>query len=265
MGYLAFAGASLQRLIRSEEFYRQVLLSRQLLRVTTRQMISDFSFSMLTFCGLDNREMLPPNPPRHRGQDLVFGQILLRCFEAVVSGHVPLALGHDPVPSRRFWPGEITRSAAGVDLCRLLIETVGACEFQSGEFTAGQRLQALGRHFLGIAALPEESLAEFFKKRLYESNRRFRQQIMDRVESLPAMGEAFAADVARYFQNLRAGEIRETYWIPLDLWSIDGAGSAIRGLRENLASFGRLLDVWPATFQAAKLLRQDGVRLSVPV
>ena len=265
MGYLAFTGASLQRLIHSEEFYRHVITSRQLLRVTTREMISDFSFSMLTFCGLDNREMLPPNPPRQRGQDLVFGQILLRCFEAALSGHVPLALGHEPVPSRRFWPGEITRSAGGVDLCRLLIETVGDCEFQSGEITADQRLQALGRHFLGIAALPDKSLAEFFKKRLYESNRRFRQQIMARMESLPVMGEAYAADVARYFQNLCAGEIRETYWIPLDLWSIDGAGSAIRRLRENLVDFGRLLGVWPATFHAAKLLRQDGVRLSVPV
>jgi len=265
MGYLAFAGASLQRLINSEEFYRQVILSRQLLRVTTCEMISDFSFSMLTFCGLDNREMLPPNPPRQRGQDLVFGQILLRCFEGAVSGHVPLALGHEPVPSRRFWPGEITRSAAGVDLCRLLIETVGGCEFQTDEITAGQRVQALGRHFFRIAGLSDKSLAEFFKKRLYESNRRFRQQFMARVESLRPLGGAYAADVARYFQNLRAAELRETYWIPLDLWSIDGAGSAVRRLRENLVDFGRLLDVWPATFQAAKLLRRDGVRLSVPI
>ena len=105
MGYLAFTGASLQRLIHSEEFYRHVITSRQLLRVTTREMISDFSFSMLTFCGLDNREMLPPNPPRQRGQDLVFGQILLRCFEAALSGHVPLALGQQPVPSRQVLAG----------------------------------------------------------------------------------------------------------------------------------------------------------------
>jgi hypothetical protein len=152
-----------------------------------------------------------------------------------------------------------------VDLCRLLIETVGSCEFQTDEITAGQRVQALGRHFLRIAGLSDKSLAEFFKKRLYESNRRFRQQIMARVESLCAVGGAYAGDVARYFQNLRAAELREAYWIPLDLWSIDGAGSAVRRLRENLTDFGRLLDVWPATFQAAKLLRRDGVRLSVPI
>jgi hypothetical protein len=265
MGYLALAGASLQRLISSEELYQQAILSRQLLRVTTCKMISDFSFSMLMFCGLDNREMLPPNPPRQRGQDLVFGQVLLRCFDEAVSGHVPVALGHEPIPSRRFWPGEITRSAAGVDLCRLLIETVGGCEFQTDESTAGQRVQALGRHFLRIAALPDKSLAELFKKRLYESNRRFRQRIMARVESLRSQGGAYAADVARYFNKLQASEVRENYWIPLDLWSVNGAASAVRQLRENLTEFGQLLDVWPGIFEAAKTLRRDGVRLSVPV
>jgi hypothetical protein len=265
MGYLAFCGPSLQRLVSSEEFYQQAILSRRLLRVATGDAISDFTFSMLTFCGLDNREILPPNPPRQRGQDLIFGQTLARCFHGAVSGHVPLALGHEPIPSRRFWPGEITRSAAGVDLCRLLVEIVRDCEFQIDEVTAGQRVEALGIHFLRIAELPDESLAEFFKERLYESNRRFGQKIIARAQSLPGMGRSYAADVVGYFQKLEAAEAREDYWIPLDLWSIDGAASAIRKLRENLTEFGRFLAVWPATFQAAKLLRGEGVRLSVPV
>jgi hypothetical protein len=265
MGYLAFAGASLQRLIRSEEFYQQAILSRQLLRVTTCKTISDFSFSMLTFCGLDNREMLPPNPPRQRGQDLVFGQILLKCFEGIVSGHIPIALGHDPVPPRRFWPGEMIRSAAGVDLCRLLIEAIGDCEFRSGEDTAGERLQALGRHFLSIGSLPVKSLAELFKKRLFESNRRFRQRLMTRVDSLRSSGLAYAADVDRYFNKLQKSEAREDYWIPLDLWSVNRAASAVQQLREDLTEFGQLLHIWPGIFEAAKSLRRDGVRLSVAV
>jgi hypothetical protein len=265
MGYLAFVGASLQRLISSENLYQQAILSRQLLRVTTSEMLSDFSFSMLTFCGLDTCEMLPPNPPKQRGQDLVFGQILLRCFAHAVSGHIPWALGHEPIPLRRFWPGEITRSAAGVDLCRLIIEVVRDCEFHTGEITADQRLQALGRHFRRIGRLPDRVLAEFFKQRLYESNRHFAQKMIPRIESLPGSASSYAADVNRYFQKLRASEVRESYWIPLDLWSADGAASAVRQLRKNLNDFGRLLHVWPRTFEAAKLLRRDGVRLSVPV
>ena len=74
-------------------------------------MLSDASFSMLTFWGLDNRDLLPPNVPLNRGQDLVFGQLLWKCFGNAVFGHVPLAVVHDPVPPRRFWDGEILRSA----------------------------------------------------------------------------------------------------------------------------------------------------------
>lgn len=265
MGYLGFSGASLQRLTRSDGFYRQAILSRQLLRVAACERIADFSFSMLTFCAMDNREILPPNAPRQRGQDLVFGQTLLKCIKRAAAGHVPFALGHDPLPRRRFWPGEITRSAAGVDLCRLFIETVWDCEFPAGEFTENQRMQALGRHFLRIAGLAETSLAEFFRRRLHESNGRFRQQINDRVESLAGAGGLYAADVARFFEKLRAAERREDYWVPLDLWSIDGAESAVRRLRENLTDFGRLLDGWPTIYEAAKSLRQNGVRLSLPV
>jgi hypothetical protein len=265
MGYLAFTGASLQRLISSESHYRQAILSRQLLRATTSEMLSDFSFSMLTFCGLDNCEMLPPNPPKQRGQDLVFGQILQRCFPGAVSGHVPVALAHEPIPSRRFWPGEITRSAAGVDLCRLIIEMVRDCEFRSRDLTAGQRLRALGQHFLHVAGLQDQSLAEFCARRLRESNKHFARQITARMESLPGQAGFYAADVDRYFEKLRASEVREDYWIPLDLWSVRGAASAVRQMRENLTAFGRLLDAWPVIFEAAKRLRREGVRLSVLV
>src|SRR3712207_4913200 len=122
MGYLAFAGSSLARLTSSEDMYQRSIQSRQLLRATACPVIADATFSMWTFWGLDHRELLPPNLPTNRGQDIVFGQMLWRCFRDAVFGHVPLALLHDPARPRRFWPGEITRSAAGVDLCRLLVE-----------------------------------------------------------------------------------------------------------------------------------------------
>jgi hypothetical protein len=264
MGYLALGGASLQRLIGSQETYQRAILSRQLLRATTSEVLADFAFSMLTFCGLDTREMLPPNPPQQRGQDLVFGQIMSRCFSEAVSGHIPVALGHEPVSPRRFWPGEMARSAAGVDLCRLMLEAVSACEFHSREITAGQRLRALGDHLIRIGRLPGESLAVFFQHRLHDSNRRFAQNVIARSERFP-MATGYVADVKRYFDKLRAAEMRDDYWIPLDLWSIEGAVGAMRRLRENLVGFGRLLDAWPEIFDAAQALRREGVRLSVPV
>jgi hypothetical protein len=110
-----------------------------------------------------------------------------------------------------------------------------------------------------------KSLAELFKKRLFESNRRFRQRLMTRVDSLRSSGLAYAADVDRYFNKLQKSEAREDYWIPLDLWSVNRAASAVQQLRQDLTEFGQLLHIWPGIFEAAKSLRRDGVRVSVAV
>lgn len=264
VGYLAFEGPSLERLIHSEEFYRRAILSRQVLRVTNSPVVSDVSFSMLTFLGLDNRELLPPNIPNHRGQDLVFGQVLWKCLNQAVVGHVPLALVHDPDPPRRFWPGETSRSAAGIDLCRLVIEAIKLCEFQDQVATPALRLKALGQHLVELAKLSDRVLGEKLMQRLHVSNRLFEVKLKERAQQVAERHDFYADDVARYFTKLKTAEAREDYWIPLDVFSIDGSGTEGR-VRQALRQFGELLDAWPAIVEAAKTLRRNGLRISRPV
>ncbi len=264
MGYLAFSGESLERLTASEDFYRQATQSRQILRATSSPVLGDCSFSMLTFCGLDNCELLPPNPPTHRGQDLIFGQILWKCFDDSLFGHVPLALVHDPIPSRKFWPGEITRSAAGVDLCRVMLETIKLCPFV-GCPTPEERLKRLGQHLQQLAGLPGMALGEQLMECLRESNRRFALSLAER--SAPYMKRApyYANDVKVFFDKLKTAEEGAHYWIPLDLCGVDGFVAAEPRLRRTLTQFGTLLEHWPAIVDGAKLLRDRGIRVSVPV
>ena len=264
MGYLAFDGPSLERLIHSEEFYRRAILSRQVLRVTNGPVVSDVSFSMLTFWGLDNRELLPPYLPSHRGQDLVFGQVLWKCFNQAVVGHVPLALVHHPDPPRRFWPGEMSRSATGVDLCRLVIEALKLCRLQGPAATPALRLKALARHLAGLAELSDRVLGEQLRERLHESNRLFEGKLKERAQPTIRRRGFYADDVARYFAKLKTAETREDYWIPLDMFSIDGSGAEGR-IRRALRQFGELLDAWPSIVEAAKALRRNGLRVSRPV
>jgi hypothetical protein len=265
MGYLAFSGESLERLTASEDFYRQATQSRQLLRATSGPVLGDASFSMLTFWGLDNRELLPPNPPTHRGQDLIFGQILWKCFGDSLFGHVPMALIHDPIPSRKFWPGEMTRSAAGVDLCRVMLETIKLCPFVGCPNTPEDRLKILGQHLRHLGGLPGEALGEQLMECLRESNRRFTCSLTDR--SAPYMHHApyYANDVMRFFDKLKKAEESAQYWIPLDLWGVDGFVAAEPRLRRTLDQFGTLLEYWPTLVNGARLLRDCGIRVSVPV
>jgi hypothetical protein len=262
MGYLAFRDSSLERLTASEHHYREVTLSRQMLRVSTGPILSDLSFSMLTFWGFDNRDLLPPNLPTHRGQDLIFGQTLWRCFDTAIAGHIPVALVHDPVPARRFWRGEMQRSAVGIDLCRLVIEAIKLCKRNDAASTPQRRLQILGDHFKQLAELPTAALAASITERLYESNRLLEHTISERARTLTERAPYYADDVNRYVAALKEAQRRQQYWLPLDLFLPGGAAQAEKKVRSTFMKFGALLDHWPVIVEAAKLLRQDGVRLS---
>lgn len=265
MGYLALAGSSLERLTRAEEFYQQALQSRQLLRVTAGPYLADASFSMLTFCGLDNRELLPPNLPTHRGQDLIFGQILWTCFTDSLFGHLPFALVHDPLPPRRFWPGEITRSASGVDLCRLLIEAMKLLPEQAARANPAERLSTLGTHLIQLAKLPPKTLGGKLIAALRSSNQQFKHAVMGRGAALMTQAPYYANDITRFFDKQKQAEGYEHYWIPLDLCGVDGFAAAESRLRRMLEMFGALLEHWPTIVRAARSLRELKIRVSVAV
>jgi hypothetical protein len=264
MGFLAFDNASLERLISSEQNYRQALRSRQILRITSSPVISDATFSMLTFWGLDNRDLLPPNVPVNRGQDLVFGQLLWKCFNKAVFGHVPLALIHDPVPPRRFWDGEILRSAVGVDLCRLMIEAISLCEIGNPTSSPRERLKVIGQHLICLADQPGGALGERLLERLQVSNRRFVLETIEKASQV-AGKHHYVRDVFGYCEKVKAAQYQQDYWVPLDLRLNRSTLKSEERTRTVLRQFGELLVEWPAIVKGAMQLRQAGIRLSVPL
>jgi len=265
MGYLALAGSSLERLTRAEEIYQQALQSRQLLRMTAGPFLADASFCMLTFCGLDNRELLPPNLPTHRGQDLIFGQTLWTCFTDSLFGHLPFALVHDPLPPRKFWPGEITRSASGVDFCRLLIEAMKLLPEQDARANPAARLSKLGAHLSQLAKLPTQTLGAKLMTALRASNQHFKRVVMGRGAALMKQAPYYFDDITRFFDKQNQAEGNEHYWIPLDLCGVDGFAAAESRLRRNLKMFGALLADWPTIVRCARTLRELRIRVSVAV
>jgi hypothetical protein len=176
-----------------------------------------------------------------------------------------MALIHDPIPSRKFWPGEMTRSAAGVDLCRVMLETIKLCPFVGCPNTPEDRLKRLGEHLRHLGGLPGEALGEQLMECLRVSNRRFARSLTER--SAPYMDHApyYANDVKRFFDKLKKAEESAHYWIPLDLWGVDGFVAGEPRLRRTLDQFGTLLEYWPAIVNGARLLRDRGIRVSVPV
>jgi acyl carrier protein len=265
MGYLLFEGKSHERLVQSEAAYRAACMSREQLRVVPCPTVSDGACVMGTFMAFDNRDLLPPHPPVGRGTDLTFGVALWKCFEGGYFGHVPYALLHSPLESRRFWPGEIFRGASGYDVDKLLIDCMTSHEFGPTEDSDKQRLRALGKHLMELGSMPLEEFEAFVRVQIEHTAGLFISRMEDQLGACARRPKFWADDVEKYVNALRKSILREDYFVPLDLM-LERDLSSARKLSQLLVSkFGQLLYWWPDIVAAAKMLkaREQGLACRV--
>src|SRR5690606_37834899 len=69
-------GMSYQHFIKTEDSYRSMLESRQILRTPAYLTVTPGGFCQSTALAFDNRELLPPFPPVLRGEDWIFSKLL---------------------------------------------------------------------------------------------------------------------------------------------------------------------------------------------
>lgn len=261
MGYLLLAEKSHRRLVESESSYRMALTSREILRCVNRRTITDDSFGMTTFVGLDNRDLLPPFLPVRRGQDLIFTKMVWECFSEGVFGHLPWALLHEPVEVRKFWPGEIFRTASGFDTAKLMIECVKSCEFGRGG-NASEKLRILGRHLCELGNLPAGEFEEFIRLQTWRSSQGFIGLAEERLQSCGDAPKFWANDVRKYLDLLCKSLTTEEYFVPLDLLQGRNINDARQLAQSLVYKFGQLVLWWPEIVTTAKDLRSKGVRLA---
>jgi FkbH-like protein len=265
MGYLAMRGPSLQRLCASPAGYGATVTSREVVRVVDRLHVGDPSFSMMGFAGLDNRWLLPPFCPIGRGEDNVFGAVLAASTPGARVGHLPWVLVHAPIEPRRFWTGEMARTAGSTDLGRILVELVRSCDIEPGLSDPAARLRALGAYLVELATRPRPDFEAVVRARLAAAN----QALATWLEAgLTAAGDApsfWAEDVRRYLAGLSGAAAREDYPVALDL--ADGASLDEARARTQyvVRRFGELLLYWPALVEEARALRARGIRPAVQV
>jgi hypothetical protein len=254
LGSLMVEGDSHDRLVRSKEAYLAALGTRTILRVARAPSVSD-TYSTTTFLGLDNRDLLPPFLPVQRGQDLIFGRMLWRCFEHACFGHLPTALLHLPVEPRRFSSAEVIRSAAGYDLAKLIVDCILECPLRRGEGNGRDRLCALGEHLSELGALPSSEFDRRVRVQAERTTSAFAGWMIAHLEARDGLPAFWANDVRRYVEALRAAVAGEHYCIPLDLL----AGSTLQRARATaqrvVLEFGRLCSAWPALVEGSRHLR----------
>jgi len=257
MGCLLLESNSHQRLTCCETDYRKGCISREVLRLAKRLTISDATFSMSTFMGLDHRALLPPYFPVQRGQDILFGMTVWQCFKSSYFAHLPVALLHTPVEQRHFWPDEIFRTASGSDTAKLMVYCLRTFQ-QTNHADDIKNLQALGQHLMDLGSMSLSDFIYFFQVQA-KHHGHLLIELMERRLSEEEESPAFwANDIKKYMQQLQQAFIKPNYWLPLDLMSgrtID----EVQILSQKLVyQFGQLLYWWPTLVGVTKELYLQG-------
>jgi hypothetical protein len=140
---------SLAQLARSNSDWASTLTSRETLRVSDTYCVSNRADLMMTTAfAVDNRVLLPPFLPVGRGSDMLFGRMLPLIHGNSGFGHLPWAVIHSPVTTRRFWEGEFTRSAGITDITTMLYATLPT---PPTEMSGPEALVSIGRSLTELA------------------------------------------------------------------------------------------------------------------
>lgn len=265
MGFMLMEGSSHTRLTHTEDDYRRFCTSREILRVTPTATLCDASFSMTTFFGMDNREMLPPHFPLGRASDMLFGWTTWHSLPHSLVGHAPWSLRHAPADQRKFNEGEILRTASAFDLGKVLFACMEAHQWSAINDNPAERLNQLGIFLMDLGRLSPDAFDDFMRVAALQYNSRFATMIEERLDTSKATPDYWAKELKQFHTLLRKSELRDDYWVPLDLASAVSMSAAKELTPKYIFQFGELLCWWPAMRDAAQSLKSKGRNLGAPV
>lgn len=249
--YLLFVGKSLRRFVEDPAAYQKAILSRQIVRVADRFIITRRTTNTPgLFTGLDGREFLPPYVPVGRGEDLVYWNLLDQTLPTLAFGFLPWSLLHLPVDKRTFWPGEIGRSASGVSLDVFLSVLIRSWKGESTS-SAETNLRKLGERLCEIGRLPPR---EFDRLALAEAQKEMKMFIAAmeaKLEEFRAANSHWRADQERFIETARHTAENHNISIPLDVLfgrSVDQARVLVQRL---VLRIGELFYWWPQIVASA--------------
>jgi len=263
-GYLTSRGDFRARLVESEETYGMAVTSREVLQAVRAPTVSDGFWCMSYAMGLDNRNLLPPFFPVKRNSDGVFGALLRRCFPQSLTGHVPIAVLHEPPEVRQFPRDQVWRDGALFEVADLLFRIMGDFDFGPVSDPA-RRLRMLGRYIAEAGSADLEAFEEFVRFRLWGLARSRTQGILETLKRHEFQPSYWADDCRRHIEAYTNAITQPDYVIPQDLLDGRSPEEARRLSQRLVRRFGELLAAWPDIVEAAKSLRARGIRAALAV
>lgn len=227
--YLA-GGAERKRVM---EDWPALSRTREIMQAYDTMVVTRDPFLRTVSFGYDNRYELPPFMPRGRGECGVFGHLLVQAHPKACIGHIPWAIHH--VPVARF----------GYHACPV----IGVPE------VIGAMVESIGRQPLGIIG---HELCAFDDLSMQEA-REFIRVCQER--SVASLRTALEARLREYDEP--EAWVSDTCALLLELHNAPAVTDDLAiELKREVAAFGRLLQIWPTVYSAARALLERGVRVS---
>ena len=260
--YLHQTGPSLKRLTATDDAYVRARTSRINARfVQHTTVVRRLPGFMCTFYGLDTSTLVLPYVPCAMGNDTLYPRLHGICFPEDAYAFSPLALRHEPVDARHFWPGEVLRGASGIDfsfLVAALVEPLwsGASDYRAPTRSRAERVRALGDFLVDLGELPLDEFWSLAQDRV----RAYATEELDRQQATLAAhrtaAKTWRRDLSAYVELRERAMGGIDFAVPLDLSMGEGVEAARKLAREFVLAFGELVAAWPDIVAAANTLNQ---------
>ncbi len=252
--HLFSRGAQLDRLLQSEDHYRQSFESREILKVASSTTLVPAQVCMSTFYGADNREPLPPFLPMYRDCDSVFGFMNSLIQPDHYYAHLPLAHLHDPPEQRRYFGVEssVNEWLAASTIVILALKTFKPVTPSLGRV---EGLKRVGQMLIDLGSLPFGD----YQGLVLNWRKQERAEECGSLELALAAGRSGPAFWKRDIEKLRELS-RDLLTKPLALApppmvKTMGQIEAERFVQLTIKKFGQLVFWWPEMHQTFKSLQ----------
>lgn len=256
-----------EQLAAGEERYRRLSLSREIFRAPGHLSIGDEGYCGSAALAYDNQSILPPFMPVLRGEDIVFGKILVACFGPSLIGYLPWAILHAPLESRSNSAEDIAQAGHSTSYHQILhslVDIFPGAEFERDET---ELLRRLGSHLCDLGKLPVQEFEEILRTRQWIRLTRRIEYLEKQLRYCPLTPAGWRDDIRTHLQvihnKLTPEGLRQSLLI---------RECTLHTFEERLAlaqrltrSFGNLLTAWPSLTQAARELKLRGVELARPL
>jgi len=230
-----------------------------MIRAVHRATVCDDANCMALNLGLDNRRLLPPFMPVHRGQDDIFCALLKASAEGSCFGFLPWALAHEPTARQRPTVPEDAVRLSVEGIVHMIVRTFAPVEAKGPE----ANLVDLGNMLCDLGQARTDTFEEALRNLAWRNASQqiaWLEQLLRKHRRLP---QFWASDADRHAATLQASVAARDYIVPRDIEEAFGTKAASARVQRLILRLGELLKAWPALRQAAREERASGVAIGL--